>query len=1278
MAEWRPLHQQLYLRSGLEAGGQAYDPPLLPYEKSLIDAIGCTEEEYKQLVRHAMQRQRVRPAEYDHVPEVVNEITATTALIINLVVGLLLTAASILLAPKAPSLAERKQVGRKNLADQVGPTRFNQTTSFDNVSSLAEYGQPIPIPFGKRDVGADGERTGGLIIAPALVWSRLFAYGNFQAYEGIYVAGQYGVDQPDIGGILNGTQAIGSLGNREYALYWSSGKGSNRPSSPPFAGTEGTGATGTAGREIFKAPFEDQFSMAYNPAGDTTFGTSTPIHNGAAYRFNWEIISAPFVSTLGEDNQDARSEVQARRRKIAGTEADVLHVNSIEAGQPGVGRAYARRMGVVWHKPANSSTGTTYTNKQAFFPVSAGDLIQFRIDFTNGIWDVTSDANFSGTSVNLKDLKSTADTWRQRAGDLLVVGTNWLIGATDWIVEEVGDDIQNGVLLNKVITLRCVAILGVPEIGIAGTRNIEEALGGYEGQVFAPLKHCGAAFYNLCRTNIATVRPVRREAVAVEIGIRSQVWNRASGLCNFNAIPSASELYKLDEDDVQVNTPRMDKYFTRTSCFGVWVRPVKEYGAAQNDWVQIPQLFGIQGNAPVDQYNFIRIRPQAEGYFEYRFIPKTGDDVAINSLDTESILILDTREATVPYLLGSGIGRDYSTIYGSFRVTIQGRELTVGQCRSNDEMSTTPGQPVPVNLQRTAPTGVNNYSTTSNTGSGQLVNFAWLTHYLGDARSFPGTRKSIEIEHYKQNGERFIYVTVAATSRIGTEGVDISPNYITANGGSRYYWGSVTYTVTNSTGDWAVGDAFTIKAENLNNQFSQFGGYTQVNKAFSVTSVSVVSSETEGEVDTSARLFERNSQLSDRSHYTELVKSNESNPEHEIVYVNEYLENPDNTVAQYDDLSVLGLAVKSSGQISSLNQIRIWSPSGIDLYRLIEGSIGKSNLFPDLVYYLLTNKEQGVGNLIPPELVDEAALTETARFLRANKIFWDGVIEDNENLRSFLYDNAALQLCNFTIKNGRFGMSPALPYDSNYEISLNPIAVDQIFTSGNIIDDSLELQYIDASQRTNIRGIVSWRVTVENDLPNQRTVLVDWADIPEGSRIATEQTFDLTDFCTNRAQALKTARYLLSVRRRITHTLGFKTTPDTLGIEPGSYIKVITESTTYNAAANGAITNAGTLVSVTSIADGTYDALIYNPATSAVLEQQITISNNAVTDPGLYGTLFTILDTQENQGIYQVEQLTLDEDGLVNVNAIMVPVDSNGVSLIAKDVLTSANFTYSD
>tara|TARA_Y100000004_G_scaffold175178_1_gene214544 strand:- start:315 stop:1448 length:1134 start_codon:yes stop_codon:yes gene_type:complete len=374
-------------------------------------------------------------------------------------------------------------------------------------------------------------------------------------------------------------------------------------------------------------------------------------------------------------------------------------------------------------------------------------------------------------------------------------------------------------------------------------------------------------------------------------------------------------------------------------------------------------------------------------------------------------------------------------------------------------------------------------------------------------------------------------------------------------------------------------------------------------------------------------------------------------------------------------MSTIGFTVKSSGEINGVEQLRMWSPTGIPVTRLIEGDNAPSNLFADLVFYLLKSKTQGVGNVVPSELIDEDSLRTTARFLRANKIFYDGVLEDSESFRSFLYDNASLQLCNFTIKNGRFGMQPALPFDSNHKISLQPIQVDQIFTAGNIIEDSLQLQYIDVSQRSNIRALVTWRVTVENDLPYQASALLHWADIPVNDRATTEQAFDLSEFCTNREQALKTARFLLSIRRRITKTVSFQTVPDALGVQPGSYIRVITEASTYSSAANGSITDAGTLVSITSVKDGDYEALLYNPTTQQVIETTITIANNTVSDSQHHGSLFTLLSGSTDYSVYQIESLDLGEDGLVSISAVEVPTDASGVSIVAKDVLTPGNFT---
>ncbi len=327
---------------------------------------------------------------------------------------------------------------------------------------------------------------------------------------------------------------------------------------------------------------------------------------------------------------------------------------------------------------------------------------------------------------------------------------------------------------------------------------------------------------------------------------------------------------------------------------------------------------------------------------------------------------------------------------------------------------------------------------------------------------------------------------------------------------------------------------------------------------------------------------------------------------------------------------------------------------------------------------MLTNKSQGVGASVPRELVDKDALIATAKYLKINQIFYDGVLEDAESFRSFLYDTAPLQLCSFTIKNGKFGLQPALPTLSTGEINAEfRIEVDEFFTSANIIEDSLQLQYVDSAQRSNIRGLVTWRVTRENDLPYQASALLYWSDLDE--KDTTEQSFDLSEFCTNRDQALRTARFLMSTRRRITKTVSFKTAPDGLTVQPGSYIRVITDATTYSSSTNGVVTEAGSLRPIGSIDTGKYDAIFYFPSDERVEEREILISTKRgrssilpighQTFEEYDGALFTLLSTTTDHSLYQIDSLSLEEDGLVSISAVEVPTDDRGASIVAKDVL---------
>jgi hypothetical protein len=1256
MAERNLVHQSSDQQRGLEASIRTYDPPFLPYEIALIEALGCTEQEYREFVRHAELRARVRPAGYAHVPDIENDVVS---IVVSLVIGLALSAASTLLAPKAPALESPEKIKGKKLADQIGPSRFNQTTSFDNVASLAELGQAIPVPFGRRGTGSDGELTGGLIVAPSLVWSRCFSYGTYQTFEGVYAVGQAGLDTPEISGIRVGTVALDSIDVRDYALYWSSVTGDNFPSTK-IAGTEPTN------RLVFTAPSESGenrygFSMAYNPTSKTTFGTSTPIHNGTGYRFNWEIISAP--ESTWEDSE-AVADAKAKRRKIAGKGADVINNPALpeRRGQPGVGREYSRKMGI-----------TTYNNsasqyRQVIDSVSVGDTCVFEVN--GGNWNNFAEQDFNidnkyKTEVNLEDLNSSADAWRTRAVDLLSRGSKWIIGNCVWVVESRNAEFwkRNS---NVQVTLRCIEVLGVSSLGLTGYATVRGELAGYDGDFFDSRLRIGTGWWNICAFNDALVRPVRRDARAIEIGIRSQVWNKANGLCNFNAVPTPARLVNLDKRNVQVNTPRMDKYFARTSFFSVLVRPVAVYGEAPNPWRRIPEVFCVTGQTPVDQYNYLRIQPQSSEYFEYRLVPRTGSDIWLNSSDTETFVRLNAQAGNV-------VRNSYTNAYGTFEITTTGedgaRKVDVASCR---EMYSKPGQRSTI----TTTTGPNTVSADKSWGTGgtkETANAlqAWLTEILGYAPSKTNERASGTVT-FTQGGKSVTILVEGTSSRSAT-----NPYYwekITR--GSRYNWDKLEYTVTDFTGTWAKADKFVIsKTVTESNVIGKHWKYKTVSTEFTVASISTVYGDTD-RIDADAREFEDNTQIVDVSHYQELTKSNESGPEHEIVYINEFIEN--NSIPQYDSMSMLGLSIKSSSKVSTVGQLRAWMPNGIQVFKALTEDIGYTNRFAEIVYYLLTDVTQGIGNTLPEELVDLESLQTTALFQRENRIFFDGVLEDVQNIRSFIYDNAALHLCNFTIKNGRFGLMPAVPYEASGKISSNPINVSQIFTAGNIIADSLQVNYIDAAQRTNFRAIVIWRVTTENDLPTQASAFLNWADLPIGDRATSQQTFDLTDFCTNREQALLTARFLMSVRRRVTHTISFKTTPAGLAIEPGSYIRVITESTTYSASNNGVITDAGTLVSVTGISNGKHTALVYYPQTSEVLERQITVSGNSVSDSSLYGTIFTLLNTAVSKGVYQIDQITIDEDGLANISAVHVPVDASGASIVVQDILTPARFTVAE
>ena len=176
---------------------------------------------------------------------------------------------------------------------------------------------------------------------------------------------------------------------------------------------------------------------------------------------------------------------------------------------------------------------------------------------------------------------------------------------------------------------------------------------------------------------------------------------------------------------------------------------------------------------------------------------------------------------------------------------------------------------------------------------------------------------------------------------------------------------TVTAIPETTEGDWSRGETMTdMRTVGQDNPFRV--GDSQVGVIYQVAGL-----RQEQEIIglNSDRVFEENGAITDLSYYTERTTSNESSPEHSIVYVSETI----TSEPEYDELTTCGLAMRSGCEFSRVDQLRTWLYSGMEVRRFHpseSGTIGPSNMLPDLVYHLMTDSTAGIGDLVSEELLD--------------------------------------------------------------------------------------------------------------------------------------------------------------------------------------------------------------------------------------------------------------------------------------------------------------------
>ena len=1006
--------------------------------------------------------------------------------------------------------------------------------------------------------------------------------------------------------------------------------------------------------------------------------------------------------------------------------------------------------------------------------------------------------NSGGHILSIDDINSAITSSRRGADDALQIGETIVIGRTVWVVQSRSLPVWTEGSRQQ-IQLRCVEIFGTgigASIGLISERMIQRGVynddNGSTNARNALNMVAGAGFYPLLKASFAVVRNTRACDVT-EIGIRSQVWNRANGLANFATIPSPSELIESERDKISLETGTMSLYLKRTSVWTIFLRPAgTDENGTEYQWQPLTEQFCVTGETPQDQYNYIRLKHPEQRQYEYKFVPKSGADIARHTPDDAQFIRLNAKTTQL-------VGGNYQTAYGVFEVSTTGEFVTAGAITYNPEMATNPlvrdgeaeylvpdaievetylpdeednnTQVESVRLHDYLPTGVTvgrkaatmyelfgqasymgktgSARRTADLGDGRRVTIefngvvdatfpidhpffpgyrAWnftsinviessggfntlqifnlgIAVRAGNPRAAPyglttcGVRLRVESTsavqpigrssalEYEILGDQQLYpvghtqvAEFTSTSNTGATATIIATGVITTRPdynleffpGQTQAW-DVTYEVDSSRsfGEWTFAALIEKNVSvSSSNPFREPGSTVGVLlRVLSLTRV-IVPPGFSGE-----RVFEENSQINDLSLYGDLLnKSNDSSPEHEVTYVNESVEN--DNVPNYSNLTICGLVLKSSRNFASVDQLRVWLADGVSVKKFqadATSAIGPSNKFTDLVYYLLTDKTAGAGGVVSAELIRTEDFPATSQFLKANKLFFDGAIDSPTNLRQFISDTAPFFLCNFVISDGKFSLVPALPTDLNGNITQQPLVIQALFTSGNIIEDSFSIEYLSSEERKNFQAVMRYRQEQRNQLPEEKTLVVRFAEA--GSEQHPIEAFDLTQFCTSRDHAFLVAKFFLSLRRRVTHTVKFRTSPFGISLAPGNFIRVVTEASPYQSARNGTISADGTIVSATAITDGTYSIVFFRSDDDEVTPATMTVAGGKAVEPTLYDSLFTISEASVSSNVYMVEQLTLAEDGMVDVVATEFPTTSTFNSLMAQDVLTDSAFT---
>lgn len=170
----------------------------------------------------------------------------------------------------------------------------------------------------------------------------------------------------------------------------------------------------------------------------------------------------------------------------------------------------------------------------------------------------------------------------------------------------------------------------------------------------------------------------------------------------------------------------------------------------------------------------------------------------------------------------------------------------------------------------------------------------------------------------------------------------------------------------------------------------------------------------------------------------------------------------------------------------------------------------------------------------PGQQIDRASLLSAARFMDVNGLFWNGVLSEPTSLSDWINAVGRYFLVRETKVGGRYGLRPLLPVTSTGAINTGALTLDWVFDSNAIEPGSYSLSFRDAESRRPFRAEMAWRQQGDNGLSGiTRSTPVYYSDTPGYAPI---EEHNLTQFCTSEIHAVRAGMFEQAKRRWSTHT----------------------------------------------------------------------------------------------------------------------------------------------